>query len=107
MTDYFSLEEKQAVLSALKHIIISDGVVDDAEINYLERLAVTIGFDIDSDFDSKAPDLITSTPILQRMLHQKKVMLSSILIEMAKVDGRIHENEINAINKFIEIMGLD
>jgi len=102
----FSHGERLALAKTFDELIVSDHIIHEEEINYLDKLKKLL--DLDAVFLIKARDLDNDLrlEILKDMTESKKKSFLNLLIELAKSDGLIHLNEAELIQNFSEAIGI-
>ena len=101
----FSLAEKLAVVQSIHSVILADEIVHNGEIKALGILMNRLDFD--SNFILQARNLPEDQNMktLNNMSVEKKKYLSTILDEIAKSDGFIHDKEIKLIKDIFKTIG--
>lgn len=95
---------KMAFVKMVNEVIKADGKVHPNEVEVLEKLKKSIGFD--DVFLQKAKELEYDDAIvtLYNMPHDHKKALAEILDEVAMADGSVHKKEMELIiDTFINI----
>ncbi len=102
----FELSEKLAIVHVIDSVIQADGVIHKGEINALGKLMKVIDFD--TNFIISARNVIPEQGniILRRMDSPKKAALATMLKEMAKADGFVHQKEITLITELFSQIGI-
>ena len=107
--------ESKLLLVCCSQLINSDQIVHKEEINYLNWLATSLGF------DSKAQDKILFTPDttsgnnkwqveienqIQKLPKEKAFEFISSFMALASIDGNVCNAELNYIDNFAELAGV-
>lgn len=97
--DKFNEKEKRTILQLLTMIMEADTVIDTREIDYINTLLNDFGLTF-AEFDHM--DMLDFEVLKDEFCNMTKDKRDSAKIyfeEMANVDGNVHVNEMNLINK--------
>jgi uncharacterized tellurite resistance protein B-like protein len=93
----FNLAEKLAIVKVIDEIIISDGEIDQGELDYLNQLMNQLEFNMDFVNEARQLNATEALLIISNMTSLKKNALRVMMHEMAMADGEIHEMEAQTI----------
>ena len=95
---------KAAFVKMIYEVIQADGKVHPAELEILNKLKKTLGFDDEFLERTKKLDYDNALVTLYNINHEQKKDLASILEEVAISDGSVHKKEMALIiDTFINI----
>lgn len=103
-----NLEEsvKLAFLKMVCEVIKADGKVHPGELEILEQLKTSIGFDEAFLHKAKQLEYDEALVTLYKLPHEDKKALTGILDEVALSDGFIHKKEMDLIIDTLINMGM-
>lgn len=93
-----NLAEKLAIVKMIYSMVYADGVVHSGEINEVSKLMKIIDFDSNQIQYAQNIETEQSIAILQQMTDAKKKALNTMLEDIAKSDGFVHEKEVALLN---------
>tara|TARA_R110002167_G_scaffold163242_27_gene360050 strand:- start:237 stop:557 length:321 start_codon:yes stop_codon:yes gene_type:complete len=102
----FNQAEKLAIVKMVDSVILADEKIHNGEINALQQLMHSIGFDSNFIVDARNIEKNQSLLILDGMPDQKKKAMALILKEMAESDGFVHEKEMILILDVCATIGI-
>lgn len=107
----FSLNQKRAIMCSLFLIANSDGEFHYKEQRLFEKIAMLIGYQTDTDIDSKLDDIMTMDRdklfiYLNSLNESQKDWFIVTSFEMVHVDGKALENEVKYMITIFQQMNI-
>ena len=90
------VEERQKVCQVLEAVIAADGVVVDAEREFLRKIVARFGLPARDRQDTTPPppsDLGTTTTTLRSLPAEVQTRVMALLVEAAVIDGQVDPEE--------------
>lgn len=103
----FNLAEKLGIIKAIDQVIRADDQIYEEEAIFVSQLANVVRFDSKLYKQARDIDLDEAMAILESMPIEKKEALAVMLNEAANADGRVGEDEMKAIFRIFNRIGLD
>lgn len=102
----FSLAEKLAIVKMIHAVIIADEKIHQGEMTALSQLMKHMDFDSNFIMQASSIPLEQGKQIICSMDDGKKEALKTILEDMAKADGFVHEKELKFILNICSSIGI-
>lgn len=103
----FNLAEKLGILKAIDQVIRADDQIYEGEAIFVSQLSTVVKFDAALYREAREVDLEEAMAILSSMGQEKKDALAIMLNEAANADGRVGEDELRAIYRIFNRIGID
>lgn len=102
----FNLAEKLAIVKVIDEIILSDGEIDQREVNYLQQLMMQLDFDMEFVNEARKLNATEALVIISNLTTLKKQALKVMMHEMAMADGEFHNDEAELILTVLATTGM-
>ncbi len=112
MLKNFTVDEKMALIGALKKMIHADGILDENEINFIRSFAIEEGFeDFNEIFNRYDKEIETEEDFIQLLEKIKNEDVQVAIVENALkvmiMDGIPHEEENKVADQICDIWNID
>jgi len=101
----YNLAEKLAIIKAIEEVILADGQIENAELDFMTQLMQILRFDNSLIKESRDITNKQYKSILKEMPNNKKHALTVILNEMGSADGKLNKKERNLIANILKKAG--
>ncbi len=101
----YNLAEKLAIIKAIEEVILADGQIENAELDYMAQLMRILRFDKSLIKESRDITNKQFKSILKEMPDNKKHALTVLLSEMGSADGKLNKKERKLITKILKKAG--
>lgn len=101
----YNLAEKLAIIKAIEEVILADGQIENAELDFMTLLMQILRFDKSLIKESRDITNKEYRSILKEMPNNKKHALTVLLNEMGGADGKLNKKERKLIDKILKKAG--
>jgi len=101
----YNLAEKLAIIKAIEEVILADGQIENAELDFMALLMQILRFDKSLIKESRDITNKEYRSILKEMPNNKKHALTVLLNEMGGADGKLNKKERKLIDKILKKAG--
>ena len=103
----YNLAEKLGILKAIDQVIRADDRIYEGEAIFISQLSQVLKFDADLFKKAREIEPEEAMAILTAMPENKKEALARMLNEAANADGRVGEDELRAIYRIFNRIGIN